>query len=475
MYTVKSNESLQASLQQVLDLLEKSRVLEELARRQEGPQRQLLEELTHRQNLAALHNRLKALHPADLAFILEALPVRERLEAWAQVPARQAGEALVEVAPGVRASLLEGTPRATALEILRPLDPDDLAYLSESLDPEMLGELSRELSAQDRSWVESSYRAGSVGQLMTQETATTREERTHAEVIAELRARGDLPPQTDAIYVVDGRNVLRGVLPLPTLLTGAPEQPASRTCGPPQVAFTPGDAGREAAQAFERYDLVSAPVVDERGKLVGRLTVDAVMDFRRREAELQALQRAGLRGEEDLFAPAWHSARNRALWLGINLGTAFLASRVIGLFERTIADLVALATLMPVVASVGGNTGNQTIALLIRALALGQVSRVNVVHLFRKELSVALLNGLAWGALMGLFAYALYRSFPLGAVMAAAIVLNLLVAAVVGLAVPLLLQHLGRDPAQGSSVLLTFSTDGMGFLLFLGLAQMFLR
>jgi magnesium transporter len=215
--------------------------------------------------------------------------------------------------------------------------------------------------------------------------------------------------------------------------------------------------------------------VDERGKLVGRLTVDAVMDFRRREAELQALQRAGLRGEEDLFAPAWQSARNRALWLGINLGTAFLASRVIGLFEATIADLVALATLLPVVASVGGNTGNQTVALLIRALALGQISWANVPHLLRKELTVALLNGLAWGAVMGLFAYVLYRSLPLGVVMAAAIVLNLLVAAVVGLAVPLFLRRLGRDPAQGSSVLLTFSTDGMGFLIFLGLAQAFLR
>ena len=475
MYTVKSNESLQASLQQVLELLEKSRVLEELARRQTGPQRQLLEELTHRQNLAALHNRLKALHPADLAFILEALPVRERLEAWAQVPPRQAGEALVEVAPGVRASLLEGTARPALLEILRQLDPDDLAFLADALEPELLQEATGALSAQDRSWVQASFRPGSVGQLMTQETVTVREERTCGEVIAELRVRGDLPPQTDSVFVVDARNVLRGVLPLQALLTSGHELPVSRACAPPAVAFTPDDPARQAAQAFERYDLVSAPVVDERGKLVGRLTVDAVMDFRRREAELQALQRAGLRGEEDLFAPAWRSARNRALWLGINLGTAFLASRVIGLFEATIADLVALATLMPVVASVGGNTGNQTVALLIRALALDQVSWANIPHLLRKELTVALLNGLAWGAVMGLFAYVLYRSLPLGVVMAAAIVLNLLVAAVVGLAVPLFLRGMGRDPAQGSSVLLTFSTDGMGFLIFLGLARVFLR
>jgi magnesium transporter len=475
MYTVKSSEDLQASLQQVLELLERGRVLEELARRQGGPQHQLLEDLTRRQNLAALHNRLKALHPADLGFILEALPPRERLTAWAQVPPRQAGEALVEVSEGVRASLLEGTPRPALLEILRNLDPDDLAYLAEAVPADVLEEATGPLSAQDRSWVRASFRPGSVGQLMTQEVVTTREERTCAEVLAELRSRGELPPQTDAVFVVDARNVLRGVLPLHSLLTAAPDRAMPNLWAPPAVAFTPDDPARQAAQAFERYDLVSAPVVDERGKLVGRLTVDAVMDFLRREAELKALQRAGLRGEEDLFAPSWDSARNRALWLGINLATAFVASRVIGLFEETIAGLVALATLMPIVASVGGNTGNQTVALVIRALALDQLSWGNMPHLFRKELAVAVINGLAWGAVMGLFAYLLYRSLPLGMVMAAAILLNLLVAAVVGLAVPLLLRRLGRDPAQGSSVLLTFTTDGMGFLIFLGLAHVFLR
>ena len=475
MYTVKSNETLQASLQQVLALLETVRVLDDLAHRQVGPQREVVEELTRRQNLAALHNRLRSLHPADLGFILGALPVRERLLAWTQVPDRLAAESLIEVGPEVRTTLLDGTDRPRLLGVLRHLDADDLAYLAEDLPPDLLAQAAEPLPERDRSWLKATFRAGSVGQLMTQEAVTVREERTSGEAIAELRARGELPPQTDAIFVLDARHVLRGVLPLPSLLTAAAEVPVSRTCAAPAVAFLPDDPAREAAQAFERYDLVSAPVVDERGKLVGRLTVDAVMDFRRQEAELKALQRAGLRGEEDLFAPAWASARNRALWLGINLATAFLASRVIGLFVDTISHVVALATLMPVVASVGGNTGNQTVALLVRALAMGQISPGNVRHLFRKELSVALLNGVAWGTVMGLFAYALYRSLPLGGVMAAAIVLNLLVAAVVGLAVPLLLGRLGRDPAQGSSVLLTFSTDGMGFLIFLGLAQVFLR
>jgi magnesium transporter len=474
MYTVKSSEELQVSLQQVLELLERSRVLEDLARRQGGPQQKLLEDLTRRQSMAALHNRLKSLHPADLAFILEALPPRERLQAWAEVLPRQAGEALVEVSEGARASLLEGTPRPALLEILRDLDPDDLAYLAEAVPPDVIEEATGGLSAQDRSWVRTSFPPGSVGQLMTREVVTTREESTCTDVLSELRSRGELPPQTDALFVVDARNVLRGVLPLHALLTSAPDHAMARLWSPPAAAFMPDDPARQAAQAFERYDLVSAPVVDERGKLVGRLTVDTVMDFLRREAELKALQRAGLRGEEDLFAPSWDSARNRAMWLGINLATAFVASRVIGLFEETIAGLVALATLMPIVASVGGNTGNQTVALVIRALALDQLSWASMPHLLRKELAVAVINGLGWGTVMGLFAYVLYRSLPLGMVMAVAILLNLLVAAVVGLAVPLFLRRLGRDPAQGSSVLLTFTTDGMGFLIFLGLARAFL-
>jgi magnesium transporter len=239
-------------------------------------------------------------------------------------------------------------------------------------------------------------------------------------------------------------------------------------------AFGPDDPAREALAAFERYDLLSAPVVDERGKLLGRLSVDAVMDFARQQADIKELKRAGLAGEEDLFAPVWLSARNRWLWLAVNLVTAFLASRVIGLFEGTIERLVALATLMPIVASVGGNTGNQTVALVIRALALGQLTPGSRRHLFGKELTIAMLNGVVWGGAMGVASLVLYRSAALGLVMAAAVLLNLVVSALVGVAVPLALQRTGRDPAQGASVLLTFTTDSMGFFLFLFLARAFL-
>jgi magnesium transporter len=226
--------------------------------------------------------------------------------------------------------------------------------------------------------------------------------------------------------------------------------------------------------AFDRYGLLSAPVVDERGKLLGRLTADRVLDWSRARAETQALKRAGLSGDEDLFGPVWESARNRWPWLAVNLVTAFTASRVIGLFEDTIAGLVALATLMPIVASVGGNTGNQTVALVIRGLALGTITARSARRLVVKELTIGVLNGVVWGGVMGAFAFVLYGKAALSLVMAAAILLNLVVAALVGIAVPVYLARSGRDPAAGASVLLTFTTDSMGFFIFLGLARLLL-
>jgi len=216
------------------------------------------------------------------------------------------------------------------------------------------------------------------------------------------------------------------------------------------------------------------PVVNDRGKLIGRLTVDAVVDFIRVTADKDALAMAGLSGAEDLFASVWESARNRSPWLLVNLITAFVATRFIGLFETTIQELVSLATLMPIVASIGGNTGNQTVALVIRGLAFDQLTDDNRGHLLRKEMVVSLLNGLIWGGMAGMVAFLVYHRLALGAVMMGAIILNLMIAAAVGVLVPLTLQRMGRDPAQGSSVLLTFITDSMGFFLFLSLAWTFL-
>jgi magnesium transporter len=240
------------------------------------------------------------------------------------------------------------------------------------------------------------------------------------------------------------------------------------------VVFHPDEPADETAKAFERYDLVTAPVVDENNKLVGRVTVDAVMDFIREEAESDKLSMAGLREEEDFFASIWKSVQNRWAWLALNLMTALVASRVIGMFEGSIEKIVALAALMPIVAGIGGNSGNQTTTMIVRGLALGQVASHNMQSLITKELGVALLNGLIWGGVLGVIAYALYGNFNLGLVMMAAMALNLLLAALMGVVIPLSMNKFGRDPAVGSSVLITAVIDSGGFLIFLGLATIFL-
>lgn len=472
----RSREALREGLRAVTELLDKQEVLDALAHRQEGPKRELLEELQHRQSLAALRHRVRDLHPADLAYIVEALPSTRRVLVFRQLDPRRQADVLLELGDAERGGLMGLLSRDELLSAVREMDADDLAWVADALPDEFRPEVYASLDHASAARLLSahSYADGTVGALMEEAPATVRDDATLADVLATLRSRPALPAQTDAVFVVDGRGLFKGVLRLAALVQGDPSARVGDELSPGSVSFDPGDPARDAAQAFERYDLVSAPVVDERGKLVGRIAVDAVLDFLRDSAEREALQRAGLAGDEDLFAGLVESARNRWPWLAINLVTAFFASRVIGAFSGTIERLVALASLMPIVASVGGNTGNQTVALIVRALALDQVREGTVRHLLFKESRIALLNGAVWGGLMGLFALLLYGSPALGLVMAAAMTLNMGVAAVGGVLAPLALARAGRDPAQGSSVLLTFATDAMGFFIFLGLAAVFL-
>jgi magnesium transporter len=279
------------------------------------------------------------------------------------------------------------------------------------------------------------------------------------------------------VFVVDRQDKLQGALPIAKLLVHEPETLVREVMIKEVTALEPHDDVSDAAQAFERYDLVSAPVLDRHGGLLGRLTVNEVVDVIREEGEQDVFAQAGLRDEEDLFSSVWESAKNRWLWLALNLCTAFFASRVIGAFEGTIERVVALAALMPIVAGIAGNSGNQTMTLFIRSIALGQVTAKNAPRVFAKEFGIAALNGLVWGSVAGAFAWWLYSDTSHGAMlgftMMLAILLNLLLGALIGILVPLALQKLGRDPAIGSSVLLTFSTDSMGFFLFLGLATLF--
>ncbi|MBA3902413.1 MAG: magnesium transporter [Rhodocyclaceae bacterium] len=473
---IRHSEDVQQNLREVQVLLARHRIVEGLVHRQEMPRHELVENLVHKQHIAELRNKLDELHPADVAYILEALPLDERLFVWDLVKTERDGDILLEVSDAVRETLIEAMDSHELVAAAEQLDTDEIADLAPDLPNEVMRDVFRALSVEEREQLREamSYDEDSVGALMDFEAVTVREDVTLEVVLRYLRRFDELPDHTDQLFVVDRDGRLQGALPLNLLLVTDPDEMVSNIMVAEPLTLEPDDKAEVAAQAFERYDLVSAPVVDKQNRLVGRVTVNAVVDYIREESESERLSQAGLREEEDIFASVWDSVRNRWAWLAVNLVTAFIASRVIGAFEGSIEKLVALAALMPIVAGIGGNSGNQTITMIVRALALGQIQADNARRLFRKEIGVAMLNGLIWGGMLGLVAWGLYRSIPLGLVMTAAMTLNLMLAAVVGVAVPMTMQKLGRDPAVGASVMITAVTDSGGFFIFLGLATLFL-
>ena len=472
----QDKDELMLHLREVQQLLARQKLVEGMARLQDMPHHDLVETLVHKQHLAELQGKLDSLHSADIAYILEALPRDERILVWDMVKAERDGEILLEVSDAVRESLIESMAPAELVAAAEQLDADELADLAPDLPTEVIDDVFRSLDTEEREQLRAamSYAEGSVGALMDFDLVSVREDVSLEVVLRYLRRFDELPDHTDQLFVVDREEHLRGVLPLNVLLVNDPDTEVAALMQTDALTLQATDEADDAAQAFERYDLVSAPVIDGAGKLVGRLTVNAVLDHVRDEAEAEQLAQAGLKEEEDVFASIWDSVKNRWQWLAINLVTAFIASRVIGAFEGSIEKLVALAALMPIVAGIGGNSGNQTITMIVRAIALGQVGEDSERRLYRKEAGVALLNGLIWGGLLGLLAWWLYQDIRLGAVMTAAMMLNLLVAAAVGVAIPMTLQKLGRDPAMGSSVMITAVTDSGGFFIFLGLATLFL-
>jgi magnesium transporter len=472
----KSQESLQDRLAQVIELLHRQRVVEDLTHRQEGAHQELVKDLVHRQNVVELQRKLDDLHSADVAYILEALPLEDRLEIWQLVKVERDGDILLEVSDSVRETLIADMDDHEILAAAREMDPDELADLAPELPRDVVHELMETLDAQQRERVRSalSYDEDQVGALMDFEMVTIREDVSLEVVLRYLRRLKELPGHTDKLFVVDQEGVLKGVLPIKRLLVNDPDKQVVDVMASDPVSFHPDDEAYGAAQAFERYDLISAPVVDKGGRLIGRLTIDEMVDVIREEGESEMLNMAGLREEEDIFASVWRSLRNRWSWLAVNLVTAFIASRVIGLFEGSIEKLVALAALMPIVAGIGGNSGNQTITMIVRAMALDQITPASTKRLLRKEVTVSLCNGIIWGGVIGVVAYLLYGSWSLGVVMTAAMTLNLLLAATMGVLIPMGLEKFGRDPAMGSSVMITAVTDSGGFFIFLGLATLFL-
>lgn len=421
---------------------------------------------------ALLHD----LHPADMADILEFLPLQERVLVWKLAAPEDDGDVLLEVSDAVRETLIESMGQQELLAAVEDMDADDLAELADDLPQHVVAEALQTRDEEERAQVQAamSFADDQVGAIMDFELVSIRADVSCEVVLRYLRRFDSLPDHTDKIFVVDDHDILQGVLPIRKLLVADPEDLVGHIMARDIVRFRPEDDTEDAALAFERYDLVTAPVVDDTGKLIGRLTVDEMVDVIREESDADMLNMAGLQEEEDLFAPVLDSVKNRWVWLAVNLCTAFLASRVIGAFEGSIEKIVALAALMPIVAGIGGNSGNQTITMIVRAMAVGQLAHGQTLHLLKKEIGVALANGIIWGSVMGIVAWLLYDNTGIGLVMVAAVTLNLVLAAAVGVLIPVIMEKCGRDPALGSSVLITAVTDSGGFLIFLGLATLFL-
>ena len=469
-------ESLGEIIDQILNLLDKRKLVDGLVAKQDIPKQKLIKNLVNKQSLNKLMRLLNDLHAADIADILESLPIDERLIVWDLIKSEHDGEILIEVSDAVRQTLIADMDNTELLAAAEQLDADEIADIAADLPGDVLQNLLDNLDIQNRERLQStlSYEDDTVGSLMDYEIVPIREDISLEVVLRYLRKLKRLPDHTDKLFVVNREGSILGVLPLKKIIVNELDIKVKDVMSSDVVLFKPHDEADDASDAFERYDLVTAPVVNEKNKLVGRLSVNSVVDHIREEAESDKLSMAGLREEEDLFSSIWKSVQNRWAWLAINLITAFIASRVIGVFEGSIEKVVALAALMPIIAGIGGNSGNQTTTMIVRGIALGQVTFNNLQRLMMKELGVALLNGILWGGVVGIFAYLLYGNIKLGMVMTAAMILNLLLSAIMGVMIPLVMNRFGRDPAVGSSILITAMTDSGGFFIFLGLATIVL-
>ncbi len=419
---------------------------------------------------------MNALHPAEIADLLESLPVRERKLLWGLVDADVGGAVLLEVGEEVRNGLVSDMEADEILAATESLDVDDLADFLQSLPDKLLQETLQGMDKQNRERLEEvlAYPEDSAGGLMDTDLLTVRADVQLEVVLRYLRMKGELPEHTNQLFVVDRYGNYQGVISLHRLLILDPESRVADAMTRDTEAINASLSSRDVARLFEDLDLVTAPVVDDNNRLLGRITIDDVVDVIREEAEHQVLSMAGLSEDQDLFAPVVQTSRRRALWLGVNLLTAFLASWVIGRFEATLDQIIALAVLMPIVASMGGIAGSQTLTLVIRGQALGQIGRANARWLINRELAVALLNGLLWALVVAVIAIAWFGNVGIGVVIGVALVLNLLGGALAGVAIPFVLRQFGVDPALAGGVILTTVTDVLGFVAFLGLATVFL-
>jgi magnesium transporter len=415
-------------------------------------------------------------HPAELADLLESLPLDHRSALWDAIPSEQEGEILTNLHDEARSSIIDEMDHAELVAAAGSMDAEDLAVVLEELPGDLTDSILLALDQDHRKRLEAvlSYEDGTAGRLMSADVVSVRKDVTLAVVLRWLRRHQSLPPHTDALMVIDEDERYLGKLPMSDVVTGDPDALVETVMREGADSIRADMSERELAILFERRDLVSVAVLDDSGRLLGRITIDDVVDIIREEADHALLKSAGLDEEEDLFAPVLPSARRRGVWLGINLITVFMAAWVIGRFEEALDKIVALAVLMPVVASMGGIAGSQTLTLTIRGFALDQIAASNVRWLIIKEVSVGALNGVVWALVVALVSYVWFQDIGLATIIAVAMALNLLAASLSGVVVPLVLRRMGIDPALSGAVILTTVTDIIGFLSFLGLASLFL-
>ncbi|HIF74154.1 MAG TPA: magnesium transporter [Porticoccaceae bacterium] len=426
-------------------------------------------------SLYQVRQMIKTLPTAGIAHLLESSPPKTRTVLWQLIDKDAEGEIIQYLNEDLQHDILSELNPQQVVKLTEGLETDDLADILQQLPQQVTLQVLQAMDLQDRDRVESilSYDEDTAGGLMNTDTITVRPRHTVELVLRYLRRHDSIPEMTDNLHVVNRDDEFLGILPLRALLVSGPNTPVRDVMGEDIEAIPVDMEATQVAQLFEQHDWVSAPVIDSEGKLLGRITIDDVVDVIRDSTEHSLMSMAGLDEEDDTFAPVFKTARRRALWLGINLMTAILASLVIYMFQDTLDRVVYLAVLMPIVANMGGVAGTQTLTLVIRSLALGHISPSNSHWLLIRELGVAALNGTVWAVVISIITYVWYRDIQLSAIIAAAMLINLVIAAFAGAYLPLLLKRMNIDPALAGTVALTTVTDSIGFFAFLGLAQIF--
>ena len=435
-----------------------------------------LNDALEREAISEVYALVRELHPADVALLLESVPEGERDIVWSQLDPDSVAEVLAEADDAVRASHMRQMETQALAAVAQELDTDDAADILQDLPEPVADEVLQAMDELHRQRLEAvlAYPEDSAGGLMNVDVLTVRADVTLETVLRYLRRRGEIPEKTNRLFVVDRENIYVGMMRLADLLISDPEDSVQGHIIEARDAIPASTDSHEVARLFEQHNLISAPVVDGQGKLVGRITIDDVVDVIREEGDQAFMRMAGLDEEDDIFASVFTTSRQRMLWLGVNLMTALLAAWVIGLFEATIEKVVALAVLMPVVASMGGVAGSQTLTIVIRGMALGQVGQSNAAWLLNREVMVGFINSLLWALVVAVIATYWFGQPALGVIVGVALVINLVIAAIAGTVLPLIMRRMAIDPALAGGVVLTTVTDVVGFMTFLGLGAIFL-